>query len=270
MVLEQFFHKRIVLRHFYFLFLLSALYVFIAFGVQEVFFPGQGLASVLLVTILLLPSLHHLIIVEETIERSGSRHFWSRHHTIVKCYLGGFFGLLAGFLLLGIFEPSSLSYQTMQLQTGHLKPELITQFLQGYSPSFDIALALFSNNLWYLLIGVLISVAYGAGSVFLIAYNASFFAAFILQLFLRWSVAPQLTIVSLSHLLPESAGFILGAIAGATFSRAIVKEQWGSDAFRNVVRNCFLLLLGAIGCLIVAAFIETYVTASVFQALLTY
>lgn len=268
MVFEQFLHKRTVRSHLPFLFILSFFYVFIAYGVQQVFFPDQGLATVLLATILLVPSLHHLIIVEETIERSGSKQFIAKHKTVIRSYLGAFLGLLGGFLVLGMIDPTTLAYQQYQLQLDHLKPELITTFIQSYSPSPEAALALFTHNLQYLLVGLLVSLAYGAGSIFLVAYNASFFAAFILQLQMRFSIAPQLGLVSLSHLLPESAGFILTAIAGATLSRAIIKEKWGSQPFRNVLQNCVLLVFIGILLILAAAFIETYVTATAFQAML--
>lgn len=268
MVLEQFLHKRTVRRHLPFLFLLSFFFVFVAYGVQHVFFPDQTLTTVLLTTILLVPSLHHLIIVEETIERSGSKHFFHKHKTIFRSYLGAFFGILAGFLVLGILDPAALSYQHYQLQASHLKPELITTFLANFQPTPDATLGLFSSNLEYLLIGLLVSLAYGAGSIFLVAYNASFFAAFVLQLFLRFAEAKTLTIVSLGHLLPESAGFILTAIAGATLSRALIKEKWGSQPFRNVLQNCFLLLILGISCILLAAFVETYVTAAVFKQMI--
>jgi len=268
MVLEQFLHKRVIRRHLPFLWILSFFYVLIAYGVQQVFFPDQGLATVLLATILLVPSLHHLIIVEETIERSGSKQFLAKHKTIIRSYIGAFLGILCGFLVLGFLDPATLSYQQYQLQLDHLKPELISNFLNNYEPTPSVAFALFSHNLQYLLVGLLISIAYGAGSIFLVAYNASFFAAFVVQLTMQFSAAKEMTLISLGHLLPESAGFILTAIAGATLSRAIIKEKWGSQPFRNVIQNCVLLLALGVFMILIAAFIESYVTAPAFQTLL--
>ncbi len=268
-MLEQFLHKRIVRQHFPFLLLLSTFYVLVAYGVQQVFFPDQGLATVLLATIILVPSLHHLIIVEETIERSGSKQFIAKHKTVIRSYLGAFLGLLAGFLILGFLDHTFLSYQHYQLQLEHLKPELITNFVNDYQPTIDSALALFTHNLQYLLVGLLISIAYGAGSIFLLAYNASFFAAFVLELHIRFAdTAWSLGLVSLGHLLPESAGFILTAIAGATFSRALIKEKIGSQPFRNVLQNCILLVFIGVVLVFAAAFIEAYVTAPAFQIML--
>ncbi len=266
MVLEQFIDRKIVVQHSFFVFLLSALYVFVAYSVQQIFFPGQSLATVLLVTILLVPSLHHLIVIEEKIESTGSSHFWKRHRTIIKCYLGAFLGLLAGFLILGMINSDTLSYQVTQLEQDHLRPETISNFAEKpYTPSIGTTIGLFSHNIRYLLVGFILSLFYGAGAIFLVAYNASFFAAFVTELFSRWAAATQMTAISLVHLLPESAGYILTAIAGAEISRALIHEKLAGDKFRNVLRNCFLLLIFAVLCIFLAAFLETYVTATVFH-----
>jgi len=267
MVLEQFLDRKFVIKHLSFIFIISALYVFVAHAVTYLFFPGQSVATVLLVTILLVPSLHHLIGIEERIERTGSSHFWKRHRTIIKCYVGAFLGLLVGFLVLGNFDIQALEYQLTQLAQDHLRPERITAFTDSnYVPTFETVTALFSHNIGYLLIGFVLSLFYGAGAVFLVAYNASFFAAFILELFTRWSSAATLAMVSLVHLIPESAGYIFTAIAGATLSRAIIHEKLGGKAFKNVLRNCMYLLMLAVVFIFLAAIVETYITAPVFHA----
>jgi len=269
MVLEQFLDRRIIVKHAFFVFLLSAVYVFVAYAAQTLFFPEQSIATVLLVTILLVPSLHHIIIIEEKIESNGSSHFWKRHRTIIKCYLGAFLGLLAGFLILGMVDQGTLGYQIKQLSQEHLKPEIISTFLnQPYTPSMATVAAIFSHNIMYLLVGFVLSIFYGAGAIFLVAYNASFFAAFVVELYSKWSVAGQLAGVSLLHLLPESAGYILTAIAGAEISRALIHEKLASYPFKNVLRNCFLLLVFAVLLILLAAVVETYVTAPVFHSII--
>jgi uncharacterized membrane protein SpoIIM required for sporulation len=270
MVLEQLLDRKIVIRHFPFVFLLSMVYVFIAYLSTQLFFPNQSIATVLLLTIIMVPSLHHLIVIEEKIESKGSSHFWKRHHTLIKCYTGAFLGLLAGFIIIGIMNPSTLEYQTSQLLQGHLRPEVIQNFsLQPYNPSVMGAIALASHNLSYLLIGFILSLFYGAGAAFIIAYNASVFAAFVSQLFQRFAGATTLAAVSLLHLLPESAGYILAAIAGAALSRGIIHEKLRGEKLHNVAQNCFFLLIAGIICIIIAAFIETFATAPIFHSILS-
>ncbi len=269
MVLEQFLDRKFVVQHTFFVFILSALYVFVAYAVEYLFFPNQGLAIVLLVTILLVPSLHHLVVIEEKLESKGASHFWKRHKTIIQCYVGAFLGLLVGFLILGFVNPSTLDFQRIQLEQEHLKPEIISTFLgQPYEPDMATTIALFSHNIMYLLIGFVLSIFYGAGAIFLVTYNASFFAAFVIELFSKWAAAGQLAAVSLVHLLPESAGYILTAIAGAEISRALIHEKVTGDAFRNVLKNCFLLLVFAVLFVLLAAFLETYVTATFFHSVI--
>jgi len=269
MVLEQLLDRKIVIRHFSFVFFLSAAYVFIAYASTQLFFPNQSIATVLLLTILLVPSLHHLIVMEEKIERTGSSHFWRRHHTLFKCYTGAFLGLLAGFIILGMVSPNTLEYQTSQLAQSHLRPEIIQNFSTNpYTPSVANAFALASHNLSFLIIGFILSLFYGAGAIFIIAYNASVFASFVVQIFQRWAGAYQLTAISLMHLLPESAGYILAAIAGAALSRGIIHEKLKGDKLHNVAQNSFLMLVVAVLFIIIAAFIETFVTAPIFHAIL--
>jgi uncharacterized membrane protein SpoIIM required for sporulation len=269
MVLEQFLDRRLVVRHAPFTFLLSALYVLVAYLVQQVFLPGKGIATVLLATLLLVPSLHHLIMVEERLERSGSSHFWRRHRTIIKCYLGAFLGLLAGFLLLTAWNPQALQDQSIQLEQEHLRPETIQGFLdQPYAPGLATVFGLFSHNLLYLLAGFVLSIFYGAGAIFLVAYNASFFAAFAAEIARRWAPsAASLIGISLVHLIPESTGYILTAIAGATISRALIHEKPGGQEFRNVLQNAVLLLALGMAAVLAAAFLETYVSAPFFHGL---
>lgn len=269
MVLEQLLDRKLVVLHFPFVFILSMLYVFVAYAVQVLFFPGQSIATVLLLTILLVPSLHHLIVIEERIERSGASHFWKRHHTIIKCYFGAFLGILMGFLVLGFVNSETLGFQIDELEQEHLKPSVIESFAgQPYTPDFNTVLALFSHNVKYLLIGFVLSIFYGAGAAFLVAYNASVFAAFVIEVFSRWASALQMVGLSLLHLLPESAGYILTAMAGATLSRAIIHEKLAGQEFRNVLKNCFLLLVLSIIFVFLAAFIESYVTATYFHRII--
>jgi len=102
MVLEQIIDKKLVRDHMSFVFVLGALYVLVAYGVGEFFFPGEAVSTVLLLTILLTPSLHHLIVIEEEIERKGSKNLWKNHKTIINCYLGAFLGLLLGFFIVTV------------------------------------------------------------------------------------------------------------------------------------------------------------------------
>src|ERR1041385_4296813 len=155
MVLEQFIDRRVVLRHFSFAFFLTFLYVFVAFVAQVFFFPGQSIALVLLIALLLVPSIHHLIMFEEKIESGESKHFFAHHRGIVRNYLAAFCGIMAGCLVLGLLVPNSLSYESGILQTSHLNVQNIDDFRNNYHASFGTALGVFTNNVQFIIIGFL-------------------------------------------------------------------------------------------------------------------
>ena len=139
---------------------------------------------------------------------------------------------------------------------------------QDYTPTLQKAFALFSNNLIYLLAGFTLALFYGAGATFLIVYQASFFAAFVVNILEQWVNAFQLAGIALIHLIPESAGFIVTAIAGATISRALIHEKLKDQAFKNVLRNGLKMLTIGIFFIFIAAFLETYSTATLFHRLI--
>ncbi|RMD57772.1 hypothetical protein D6825_03020 [Candidatus Woesearchaeota archaeon] len=262
-MIEQFLDSKTVQKHFSFILAVSIANVFIAKAAQWVYFPTAPITLVLFVTILLLPSLHHLIVVEEKLERKGSANFLKKHKTVFYCYFGAFIGTLIGFAVIGALSQSNLSFQSTQLLQEHLSTQTLLKFKQ-FNPTASHAFALFSENLWYILAGFAFSIFYGAGAIVLITYNASFFAAYLFELSKLgldfWTIS-----VSLTHLLPESAGFILTAIAGATLSRALIVEKLKSTALSNVARNAFLLLLLGISLTFIAAFIETFITAAIYS-----
>lgn len=268
MVVEQFLDRKIVRKHFLFVFILSVINVFVAAAAQAVFFPNQSLGLILFVTLLLVPSVHHLLVIEEKAERKGTKHFFAKHKVLIKVYTAAFLGLLAGFMILHTFQPSALGYQTEQLNQEHLDPIVIKSFKESYTPMPGRALALFTHNLWYLIVGFLVSIFYGAGAIVLVSYNASFFAAFVLALMSRFHFTASTVSIALIHLIPETLGFICAAIAGGTLSRALIREKVTSKAFKNVLQNDLLILILGILFVLLAAILETYVTAPVFAQFL--
>lgn len=268
MVVEQFLDRKVVTKHFPFVFVISALNVFIAAVAQSVFFPGKSLGLILFVTLLLVPSLHHLMVLEEKLERRGTKNFFKKHSMLIKLYLGAFLGLLLGFLIMGNIQPDTMSYQADQLKIEHLNPLVLNGFANGYHPTVARAMSLFTHNLWYLIVGFIVSIFYGAGAVVLVSYNASFFAAFVLVLLSELHFTVGTASVALLHLIPETLGFICAAIAGGTLSRALIREKFAGKAFKNVLRNDFLILIIGIAFVLLAAFLETYVTAPVFASVL--
>ena len=72
----------------------------------------------------------------------------------------------------------------------------------------------------------------------------------------------------LIHLIPELSGFLLAAIAGGVVSRAIMSEKFGSQGFRNVTRDALVMLLLSAGLIVIAAFLEVFVSSQLVKAII--
>ncbi|MBW2987241.1 stage II sporulation protein M [Candidatus Woesearchaeota archaeon] len=271
MVLEQVLSFKTIANKSYYAFGLSFAFVFIGYFVGRFFFGKTiSIAMLFLCTLLLVPSLVKLLAMEEKIERKyGMKHFFKTHEKVFKIYLFVFLGILAGYLVLGAV--SSDFDNNFQYQLNYLtKQEGITEAsIEDFASSevnlgFDQFLSILGANLLVLAICFILSLFYGAGAIFLIVFNASVFASFILLLF-RYigdtvSTFSGIVFLFFLHMIPEVGGFLLAAIAGGVLSYAFYKEGFMGKPFKNVARDSLLLLIVAIALIVLGAFLEIYVT----------
>ena len=275
MVLEQLLESRWIERRHIYSILLGFLYTLIGYGTSLIFFgKNVSIAILFITTLLLVPALVKLIGVEERRESSdGMKHFFYDHKEVIEIYLFLFIGVLIGYLFIGLIFSGSFSnifsYQLdfLKHQEG-LSEQLVTNFKgQPYSPTLSNFAGLLETNLGTTLIFFILSIFYGAGAVFLVMLNASIFSAFIIFVIQQFSrtFSHGLAILGtfLIHIIPEVAGFLLAAIAGGVISKALITEKFGSDGFRNVMKDSLVLLLIAFGVIIFSALLEVFVTTNI-------
>jgi len=260
-------------RHF-FAFILSFVYTLIgAFTAFFLFKDFMSIAMLFFATLLLLPTLMSYLSKEEKIERqAGLKHFFRNHKDIFETYFFVFLGCFIGFMLIGIFA-YSVHYDFNSYQFNFLSERGVTPDGVSVVPESNLegVLNIVVRNVTVDIIAFILSVAYGAGAIFLIVYNASIFASFIVLIikYLSESVSHAAAIFAtmLIHIVPEISGFLLAAIAGGVISKALTREKFGSDSFKNVVRDGAVMFLISILLIIFAAFLEIYVTRGVFRIL---
>lgn len=257
----------------YVAFAIGIIYVFIAFWTSKVFFPNIiSIATLFLVTLLLVPTVIKLLSDEEKRERKdGIKNFFKDHRDIFEVYIFLFIGVLVGCILLAwATSISNFSYQLDFLQKNEgLSSGLIKEkTFHGLEYSFNSFLGLIENNLLVIIICFVLSLFYGAGSMFLIVLNASIFSTFI---FFIMKELPTLTNkaailgIFCVHMIPELLGFLLAAIAGGVISKAVMQEKFLSPKFRNVMKDALILFLISAGIIILAALLETYVSTYLFN-----
>ena len=274
-MLEQL-RLRLIEQRPYAAFFIGIAYVFIAFFTSKIFFPKIiSVATLFLVTLLLVPTIIKLLGDEERRERrDGTSNFFRDHKDIFEVYIFLFLGIFAGALILTMFTSlSNFEYQADFLKNSErLSSEVVKEKLAtGITPSLNAFLGLLENNLLVILICFFLSLFYGAGAMFLIVLNASIFATFVAfvmrELPTITNKAALLGIFSI-HMIPELFGFLLAAIAGGVISKAIMREKFFSEKFHNVMKDSFFLFIIAAGVIVLAAFLETYVTTALFNIFL--
>lgn len=124
---------------------------------------------------------------------------------------------------------------------------------------------IFANNIYVLIFTLVFSLIFGAGAIFVLAWNASVIAAAV-GIFTKSSLLNlPLGIARYSiHGLPEIAAYFIAALAGGIISVSVIKHDTKSERFWNILQDSLNLLILAVIILFVAALLEVFVTPILF------
>ena len=252
-MIEQLFTAKWLEKRPFIAFILGFLYSIIAIISSLIIFPSDlGLASLGFLSLLLLPSLNKLLVLEEKQELSnrkpGLRAIFREHYDIIEVYLFLFLGILIAymfiFLLMGL-NNANLFYS--QLGAAGLVGSAINKTILG-----EVLL----NNLKVLLVFFILSLIYGAGSIFFLSWNASAWGVVFAFLIMKNnSLTPFLA--SLPYLLLEAVGYLVGVIAGGILSKAAIRRHIEPERFWVVVNDSLLMLIIGAILISIGAIIES-------------
>lgn len=126
-------------------------------------------------------------------------------------------------------------------------------------------LSILENNVYVMIFTLMFSLIFGAGAIFVLAWNASVIAAAI-GIFTRYNISdiPLGLARYMIHGFPEIAAYFITALAGGIFGVGILRNGFRGRKFLRVVENVVILLFIALVILIIAAAIEVYFTPIVF------
>jgi len=243
-------------------FLIGFIYSIIGIIAAYVIFPkSQGIASIAFLSMLLIPSLNKILSIEEKQDADSKkftiRRIFQDHADVLQVYF---------MLFLGIF----LAYALFSIKfTDLLVQGVFDSQLRIIGINFGQAIggiefySILMNNLKILLIFLILSLIFGAGSVLFLSWNASvwgvvfgyissnqnnvldhFFSTFL-------KVMP--------HMFLEAGAYFFAIVAGGIMSQAVLREKPGSGKFNYVLKDGLVFLTVSVILLIVAAFIEVYV-----------
>jgi len=251
----------------------------------DVLFPKHSsVLSVAFITIGLVPLIHNILSKEEydeALQRKCSATFFARHFNVIMIYIWIFVGVILAFAMVYVVVPNDMKQDLFAEQinsfcviTGSENCENgVPYSIVGKASAIAFnscqnpatknvaacSLYIFQNNGGVLVFIIILSLLYGAGAIFIIAWNASILGLFFGEMILaaqhlKWIGFLQGMLIG--HGPPELLGYVFGALAGAILSAMVSRGQFLKHEFTTIFRDVSFLILLAIFSVLYGAVVE--------------
>jgi len=268
------------------MFFIGLIYASLSLILVHWFFRGDSVLSqysgMIVVTFCVmfsLPFIYYTIKREEEEDErvEGLFSVWRAHSDAIQSFMWLFFGFIVAFSFWFMVLQNPLLFNS-QIETYCLinNPSnlescvsqyniLNTDPVSGYATSEMRFLSILENNIYVMIFTLIFSLIFGAGAIFVLAWNASVIAAAI-GIFTQYKITqiPIGIARYMIHGFPEIAAYFITALAGGIFGVGVIKNGVRNYKFLRVVENTVLLLFIAIIVLIIAAALEVYFTPILF------
>ncbi len=255
----------------------SILLVTFVFAKDSILKDGSGLLVVIFTVISCLPFMYYIVKLEEgkDIEINSSGKLIKEHSKAVRALMWMFLGFVVAFSFWYIVMPNASGTNfNFQIKTfcaindpSHFD-YCVEQYgvpLTGHVTKTDAVLGIFANNIYVLIFTILFSLAFGAGTMFILVWNASVIAAAI-GIFTNKSLSqlPLGLARYMIHGIPEIAAYFIGALSGCIISVAVIRKDLRGEGTWKILQDSLLMIIIAIVILIFAALMEVYLTPLLF------
>ncbi|MFH1802122.1 MAG: stage II sporulation protein M [archaeon] len=259
---------------------LSVLLVNWVFAQDAVLNQRAGVLVVLFTVLFSIPFIYYTIRLEEKkiTKTSGSWQLLKDHRKAIYAFLWLFLGFTIAFAFWYSVLPSTQSFRA-QIETycminrpgnfdscvrqyGIKDSTQVTPFLTNTERLFLI----FTNNMYVLLFTLVFSLIFGAGVIFILAWNASVIGAAI-GIFTDYqlSALPLGLLRFFVHGVFEIGSYFIIALAGGIISVAVIRHETGTEKFWSVLQDSLNLIILSVIVLFLAALIEVFVTPALFS-----
>ncbi|MDD4983433.1 MAG: stage II sporulation protein M [Candidatus ainarchaeum sp.] len=283
MVLEHIFKTKDLLHSHFKLILYTAIITVIACFTSYFFFPDS--ASILTIAFISIAFTYLMYSTFQMLEKqeTGDYKFnlWKKYSFVFMAYAKIFLVITFVFSVIFILVPDDIrmtlfSDQMKTLQNISTVKDVVNAKFAYFTQKGEAFFSLiFVNNLQVLLAIILLSFVYGAGAVFLIAYQASILGVIIgsnvlnlVNKYLHFGVAAKamafahatyLSLGILPHGIFEIFAYFVGAVAGGIISAMLVGHYYKDvKTVRNTIVDVIILIILAVVCLLIGALIESY------------
>ena len=269
------------------MFFIGAFYATVSlFLVKWIFTPDPVLSKytgILLVTFCVMfsiPFVYYTFKLEEEKDLviTGFKRLLVEHNKAITAFMFLFFGFIVAFSFWYIVFPTGNQYFTAQIETYCMinKPANFNECVSSYGVSQvskttgfltakEKIVNIFANNIYVLIFTLVFSLIFGAGAIFILAWNASVIGSAI-GIFSKSSLAnlPIGIMRYMIHGIPEIGAYFVGALAGGIISIAVIKHDIHSDKFWVILQDSLNLVIVSVILLFVAALIEIFITPILF------
>lgn len=260
---------------------LSILLVNWIFSQDAVLSQYSGILVVTFTVMLSIPFVYYTIKLEEKkiseYSKEGTLSLLKEHRKAIYAFLWLFLGFVIALSFWYIMLSSTQSFRA-QIETYCLinRPANFEACVKqydikdvttsiGFLSNTERLFLIFTNNIYVLIFTLVFSLIFGAGAIFVLAWNASVIAAAI-GIFTRseLSALPLGLLRYLIHGIPEIASYLIVALAGGMVSIAVIRHETGTDRFWDVLQDSLNLIIFAIIVLFIAALMEVFLTPLLF------
>lgn len=207
-----------------------------------------------------------------------SKNFFIRHKQIFVLlfyfFLGVVFTLIASYFIVN--ENISSNFFSAQVheieKISEVRNSITGDFLTNSLSANkfkEVFLLIFKNNLFVVFAAIILSFFYGAGGLFLIAWNASLLSVVLINHITSFSIKTgflnSFLVVKhgfigflgfIPHGFFEILAYFIASVIGAIFARDLFKDIFSTPFKWHSIRDLLFLFLLAIVCLIIGALIE--------------
>ena len=213
---------------------------------------------------------------EETEQVEGFFGVWKMHSDALYAFMWLFLGFIVAFSLFNnILQDPILFNAQVETYCAINSPGNVEDCIlrNSFGPTTTGAvtkemrfLSIISNNIYVMIFTLIFSLIFGAGAIFVLAWNASVIAAAIgIFTGYDWKEIPIGIARYMIHGFPEIAAYFVTALAGGIFGVGIIRNGIKSKIFLRILENTVMLLFIALIFLIIAAVIEVYLTPLFFN-----
>jgi uncharacterized membrane protein SpoIIM required for sporulation len=225
-----------------------------------------------------MPFVYYTIKLEENKIRKGSSSLGllKEHTHALRVFVWLFLGFTVAFAFWYIVLPNTVLGEQIATYCTINRPTNYEQCLRDYSlkdttlttpflTNKERLFLIFTNNMYVLIFTLVFSLLFGAGVIFVLAWNASVIGAAI-GIFSKSQLQslPLGLMRYMVHGIPEILAYFIVALAGGLVSIAVIKHETGTEKFWEVLQDSLNLIIASIVVLFIAALIEVFITPKLF------